>query len=168
MGFFSYECKRCGRSILIVHGVEGGALNEWMREAVAVEENGTILKGTYDGYGRVNDHDLSDEPAVWHLACWELAGKPTEYPGPSGGASDQGWFYDEGDYDIRDPRLEEKPACGGAYTLEVEVSFTEGELSSAEEAKELEFLEREIRTHLSDVLRMRVSKLGVGSWKKTT
>jgi len=88
MGCFSWECKCCGES-----AKEG---DDWMGQVVIVGEDGSVLRGTYDGYGRVHGGlgsiDISDGPdsfALYHSACYKLAGKP-DYDGPSRHADDQG------------------------------------------------------------------------------
>lgn len=93
MGMFSWDCKSCGHPALSRNAVE--SKNGWMNEVVAFTENGTRLVGTYDGYGRVGDHEVSfDDPCLYHQACWEAAGRP-EYSSPSVCSADQGWFYED-------------------------------------------------------------------------
>ena len=63
------------------------------------------LQGEYDGYGRVGGGDIDDsrgEPCLWHIACWEVSGKPA-YDKASENARDQGFFFDEGDHNIPQP-----------------------------------------------------------------
>lgn len=104
---WSLNCKRadCGRPLLATDVV--GDVNRWMSEVVAATPDGTRLIGTYDGYGGVGQHvgalvDVVGETSVWHMSCWELEGRPG-YSGPSKLAEDQGYFFDEGKYDIPDP-----------------------------------------------------------------
>ena len=93
MGFFSWDCKKCGKSIRSVYSTDKS--DAWMREAVVLEENGSIIKGEYDGYGRVGGYEVDDyDVCMYHAKCWEEAGKP-EYDGPSDGAADQGFFIYE-------------------------------------------------------------------------
>jgi hypothetical protein len=105
MGFFSFECKGCGHSILSAYSVDKGE-NEWMKDCVAVGEDGEVLKGEYDGYGRVGPYEDEsyDNKAFYHRHCWELLGKPTEFDGPSDHAEDQGYFFDPWDHMI--PKFE--------------------------------------------------------------
>jgi len=88
MGFFSWECKCCGESM------KSG--NDWMGQVVIVSDDDSVVRGEYDGYGRVNGRmgeldlqDASGEFACYHAACYALAGKP-DYDGPSHSANDQG------------------------------------------------------------------------------
>jgi hypothetical protein len=88
MGFFSWDCKCCGESL------KSG--NDWMSQAVVVADDGSVVKGEYDGYGRVDgrlgETDITEADgccAVYHAACYKLAGKP-DYDGPSHSANDQG------------------------------------------------------------------------------
>lgn len=104
MGLFSWECKRCEKSILGPYGIPKGL--GWMNDAVALlpptesRPNTSVLMGEYDGYGAIAGGSIHEwgEPEVYHRKCWELAGKPLEFSGASEPAADQGHFYDEADY----------------------------------------------------------------------
>lgn len=102
MGFFSWDCKGCGHPLLSAMAATED--NEWMTEGVALLHNGTILHGEYDGYGRLNDHevDFIVEPECWHRSCWIKAGKP-KWTSASEGAEDQGWFFEDGVHNMPDP-----------------------------------------------------------------
>lgn len=81
-----------------------------MSDAVVLTNRGGRIIGEYDGYGRVGgDEDASEHGACLHFACWEKAGKPDfdHYGKPSAHAPDQGWFFDDGDHDMIDPRITE-------------------------------------------------------------
>jgi len=122
MGVFSWNCEVCGQSIKSPFGERSCTPPQavaWQNKLVAILPDGKVLRGYYDGYGRVNDgpgpwpltHEGESvldqktgpwdytqrkqhgDPAVWHLKCYEHAGEPTEYPGPSHPADDQGHFY---------------------------------------------------------------------------
>ena len=107
MGFFSWECKVCGYSLLNPYSItkETG----WMCEAVALLPTGEILVGEYNGYGEVAGGEIhnSGEPEVYHRHCWELVGKPLEYTWASKYAQDQGYFFDDKDYPTKKPTLKE-------------------------------------------------------------
>jgi len=104
MGFFSANCKGCGHPALCENATN--SINRWMTDVVALTPNGSILIGPYDGYGRIGiwEETVDYGNSVWHEACWEVAGKPG-YDGPSDSAGDQGWFFDDPDHDMADPRL---------------------------------------------------------------
>lgn len=107
MGFFSWNCKSCGHPAL-VHNATDRGINDWMAQVVILEKNGDRISGEYDGYGRAghwdyNERSAAGEPCLYHLACWEVAGKPA-YSGGSVYAADQGWFFEDGDHDLLDPR----------------------------------------------------------------
>lgn len=110
MGFFSQECERCHKSILSPYSIS--QTNAWMSVVVVLYPDNNIFKGIYDGYGRVEinggktivEDAVGWDNQVWHAACWELDGKPTTYTHASQAAADQGYFYNEEDYDIPDPR----------------------------------------------------------------
>lgn len=104
MGFFSWNCKGCGKSIKAPYDLPASL--DWHNTAVVLLSNGTRIIGEYDGYGRLGGWDYGDssgeEPEMWHQRCWEGAGCP-DYTGASRHAEDQGYFYDvetptRGDY----------------------------------------------------------------------
>jgi hypothetical protein len=80
-----------------------------MSQVVVLTNRGGRFIGGYDGYGRVGELESIEYAACVHEACWELAGKPefSHYGSPSGHAADQGWFFDDGDHDMIDPRVTE-------------------------------------------------------------
>ncbi len=97
MGFFSWDCKECGKSARCGMAVDGTA-NEFMKDVVVYFHNGLQIAGEYDGYGRISDYDESlwrhsDEPfTLYHRQSWEKAGRP-EFKGASKDSNDQGWFF---------------------------------------------------------------------------
>lgn len=102
VGFFSSDCEGCEHPLLSMAATD--PINTWMNNAVAITPNGSLLKGSYDGYGRLNDRDADLGTAtVWHEACWRRAGSPTEYRGVSKPSRDQGWFFGDGDHDMAEP-----------------------------------------------------------------
>lgn len=102
MGFFSKDCHGCGHPALSEHATD--YLNAWMNDVVAVLPTGDMVQGTYDGYGHVGGRPVIADPVtVWHEACWELAGKPTDYKGDSTWSADQGWWFGS-QHDVPDPR----------------------------------------------------------------
>ena len=110
MGFFSWDCQGCGHPMLSEWSASPS--NDWMRSVVVIEATGSILKGIYDGYGRVESRPidygtwvngvLSHEPCCHHEACWLKAGSPTDYT-PSKSSDDQGFFFDEHEHDMACP-----------------------------------------------------------------
>jgi hypothetical protein len=105
MGFFSWNCKACGHSVISSYAVESN--NEWMTMAVVLTEDGDMIRGEYDGYGRVGHYDYNEDgsdPEMYHEACWEVIGKPTEFSGPSESARDQGYFFDNDVHNVHPPR----------------------------------------------------------------
>jgi len=101
MGFFSWNCKGCNESIKAPFEVPVDI--EWQNDAVLLCEDGSLVCGDYDGYGRIGGADIefkTSNPELWHKKCWEKAGQPMKYSGPSDYAQDQGFFYDyEGAYE---------------------------------------------------------------------
>ena len=80
---------------------------------MAVFENGDVVKGEYDGYGRIlTDHGEVDgevelgyegEFALYHRACWDHAGCPTKFTAASKHAGDSGFFFDDSSHDFAPP-----------------------------------------------------------------
>jgi len=104
MGFFSWNCSGCGHSLLSAHATSEH--NQWMTDIVVLTKDGSVIKGEYDGYGRCDDMEFwsSDEPEVYHKACWELVGKPTEFKEASKSARDQGYFFDGDAHNVHEPK----------------------------------------------------------------
>lgn len=97
MGFFSWDCKKCNKSIRAPYAVD--EKDAWMNEAVLLMENEFVIIGPYDGYGRIesdfgNFEIEEGDPCMYHKKCWIEAGKP-DYNGPSNRARDQGFFVDD-------------------------------------------------------------------------
>jgi len=107
MGFFSWDCKLCGHPLLSEHVLEDK--NKWMNKCVALFESGSVIKGSYDGYGRLGDNDVEDqagEPECYHEACWIISGKPTEFKEESRSSRDQGYFFDPDTHNMPEPKKE--------------------------------------------------------------
>lgn len=105
MGMFSQDCAGCGHPALGQLATTAG-VNTWMSDVIAITPTGGIHAGEYDGYGHVDGAELAvgDSNTIWHRACWEVAGKPLDYRGPSVDSADQGWFFEDGAHDLPDPR----------------------------------------------------------------
>ncbi|WP_199178305.1 hypothetical protein [Mycobacterium hubeiense] len=111
MGYFSADCLACGHPLLCEWVTN--TINAWMTAGVAVTESGSVLKGRYDGYGalisprgeRFEDAVGMTDTSVWHEACWTANGAPTDYRGPSRPSADQGFFFDDGDHALPEPRV---------------------------------------------------------------
>ena len=98
MGFFSWNCKRCGLAIMSPYQICDETA--WLNDAVVITKGGSILKGEYDGYGCINGMEFTEFtecPEMYHKKCWELAGKPTEFTEASKSARNQGYFIGEED-----------------------------------------------------------------------
>ncbi len=95
MGFFSWNCTRCGHSVMNPYVVDKETA--WKNEVVALFKDGTVLKGSYDGYGRVDGHDIpyDVEVDIQHKRCWEKNKSPIHFEVPSPDAEGQGHFYDD-------------------------------------------------------------------------
>lgn len=106
MGFSSYLCKHCDKSIVDAGSADDG-INVWMAEVVMMTANGSrMVEPKFGGYSGEYERFCSD--AVWvHTACWEIAGKPEfdAYDGPSKHDPNQGGGSYRGSLDIIDPRI---------------------------------------------------------------
>jgi hypothetical protein len=108
MGFFSWNCKACGHSVISRYA--SNEVNEWMTEAVILTSDGELCRGEYDGYGCAGSWDYNDfggEPEMYHKACWEAVGKPTEFTGASESSRDQGYFFNDNAHNFYAPRNEQ-------------------------------------------------------------
>jgi len=99
MGFFSWQCNKCGFSLRSRHSTD--AATEWMKYGIVATEDGQLFKGEYDGYGRLGEADVNlvalDERvafSLYHERCWEDAGKPL-FIGHALDAADQGFFLQD-------------------------------------------------------------------------
>ena len=100
MGFFSWNCNGCNKSIRSQYSISEDT--EWMKRAVVIFPNGSRIIGEYDGYGRINDHDFYEAHgfnyetkfSMWHEKCWEESGHP-EFTEPATNAEDQGYFIED-------------------------------------------------------------------------
>ncbi len=103
VGMFSVLCHGCEHPLLSPSAT--GSVNEWMSDCVAVRDGAVVASGMYDGYGTIGVCEYAvDDTACWHEACWDVAGRPLTGFGVSRHAEDQGWFFDDGDHDLPDPR----------------------------------------------------------------
>lgn len=117
MGFFTQDCKGCGKPLLSHYAHEHKGAPFWMTEGVAITPDGGVFIDTYNGYGRLNENAENEdapfavggENTVWHQACWDLAGAPRAYAGPTPRSADQGWFFSPGTYSDPDPRITHTP-----------------------------------------------------------
>lgn len=113
MGFFSWCCKRCGVSI--VAEPAASPVTVWQTEAVLVGSDGqAIVRGTYDGYGRIGDAEIEgicggyDEVCLYHAACYDSARRAGIIDtSPSENARDQGYWIEEGgEHDAPPPSVD--------------------------------------------------------------
>lgn len=105
MGVFSWLCPGCGHPLLM-RGVTN-YINKWMNDAVGITKDGDIHTGAYDGYGNIGGADMllyDPDFTPWHKACWKKAGSPMVFTAPAEHAPDQGYFFDDPDHDLREPR----------------------------------------------------------------
>lgn len=137
MGFFSADCTGCDHPLLSDYAVD--EINRWMVQGVTIFSDGSLIKGTYDGFGRydptftslsaVEGFESALEGTVWHAACWAVAGSPTDYRGKANPSADQGYFFADGAHDMSEPVL---PAASGAPVVSITpMTDTEARLRTA-------------------------------------
>ena len=89
MGFFSWNCKCCGKSIVSPYSPKE---IDWMNKITMVLDTGEVIQGKYDGYGdiysRTDEHAYGDNwdidenaesicldnehrATFYHTACYE-------------------------------------------------------------------------------------------------
>lgn len=111
MGFHSTDCLHCGHPMLDRRASDEG-LNDWMSEYVTLT-SGAVARGTWDGDGSGDgggEHTaflVTPRTVTVHYACWEHAGKPgiETYKESNQSTANQGWFFNDGDHDMVDPRI---------------------------------------------------------------
>lgn len=102
MGFSSSNCEGCEHPLLSERATN--EINAWMTQSVAITENGSIIKGSYDGFGNIgNTEEAVYGNTVWHEACWLAAGLPTDFRGESEASYDQGWYFEDPVHDMAAP-----------------------------------------------------------------
>lgn len=92
MGMFSWDCNACGFSLRECCGC---SVDNWMSRGVCLTPDGSRVIGYYNAYGQLGEYNLVDQIgkfAIYHYACWEVAGKP-EYDRPSHHSRDQGFCH---------------------------------------------------------------------------
>lgn len=117
MGLFSAKCKCCGLSILSWNTGGLAPQQKWLTKTVAItplsKERNQIIRGDYDGYGRIVSAKGSITEGLWdgkwqvdlyHEECWKLAGEPMAFTGGSKDAEDQGFFIDAAKYAKAKPK----------------------------------------------------------------
>lgn len=138
MGFFSWECACCKHSIRANSATSKDSA--WMSQAVLVERDGSVIRGEYDGYGRLTTRSGREveglgegpEPSLYHQACFALL-KPGYRP--SENAYDQGFFV--GEYDPKKPRtVEDVQALAQAAEAATVARHQEAERSREELRRE--------------------------------
>ena len=119
MGFFSWKCKCCDKSVVSPYSPKE---IEWMNEMTMVLKTGEVVQGEYDGYGGLgnrsdkyaDDYENEDlnqymgpeqlvlhyeeNATIYHSRCYEKNGEPG-FTGTSKSANDQGFFLAEEDYE---------------------------------------------------------------------
>lgn len=99
MGFFSWNCKRCGESVKAPYNIPQSLA--WQNRVVALTPNGSTFIGMYDGYGRIVGEYALAKLSSWeaaaevnHYDCWIADKDQFWYWDASVYAEDQGFFYD--------------------------------------------------------------------------
>ena len=72
MGFFAKQCAVCKQSVVSVEKVRDGRANVSEACCIVYHPEGGTTSGVYDGYGRVNGHDIMadwDANKLVHVRC---------------------------------------------------------------------------------------------------
>lgn len=105
MGFSSWECARCKKSILSSYACREGIDYEWCKATIVTKDS--VSTGVYDGYGRLHmkggavlEELYELEPLkIYHERCYEKAGRPSyQKAKKSAHAYDQGFFIEPSEY----------------------------------------------------------------------
>lgn len=85
MGFLSKSCHGCGHSIVAMDK-EVPPHAQWMKRAVAITPDGTVHRGTHDGYGSLGEPSQMTwdgkgglEGYTAHTERMQAAGRPLAY-----------------------------------------------------------------------------------------
>lgn len=109
MGFFS---KKCAVSKIPVMSSYVGA--PVLSDVVALTPNGSVVRGTYDGYGRINGEDIDFESVKLVLAPF-YTGQTYGELGKSPWDDGQGYFYGDDEVDGYRARVQKQiQKLGGA------------------------------------------------------
>ena len=111
MGFFSWRCAKSKKPVMADVGVQGSPW-EFASDVVVLFKDGSVVKGSYDGYGRVfgDAHvELVDYPeSQWRMVITRYYnGETFDQLAPNGHDPGQGFFYDDEDleelFDSKNP-----------------------------------------------------------------
>lgn len=121
-----------------------------MGDVIIVGEDDSVIRGRYDGYGRVlsslGEVDITDAEgrfACYHTVCYKLAGKP-DYDSPSTHAGDQGC----GESEIEPKSLEDVEAIKARRKARDAEAKARWEAFKIEKRAELEAKGEEIPAYL--------------------
>ena len=67
MGFFSWQCAKSEKPVMAEVAVRGSNW-EFASDVVVLFKNGDRITGTYDGYGRIGELELTD----YHESQWRM------------------------------------------------------------------------------------------------
>lgn len=104
MGFSSYECPECDRSILALTTLDYYKLDNNLSKCTLIQKE-QVIQGDYDGYLNIVDNfseyeiDWGKPVKLYHTKCYERVNKPNyESAVKSKDSKDQGFFIDEERY----------------------------------------------------------------------
>jgi hypothetical protein len=98
MGFFSWRCAKSDKPVMAEVAVRN---TPWAFASgvVVLFKNGDRVRGTYDGYGRVDEFELIDYPEErWRMVIEKFYdGETFEQLAQNKYDQGQGFFYNDGD-----------------------------------------------------------------------
>ena len=101
MGFFSWKCAKSNKPVMADIGVRNSPW-AFASRVVVLFKNGSVVRGDYDGYGRVHGDatvELVDIPeSHWRMVIEDFYDNETfDQLQPNKYDPGQGWFYDDQD-----------------------------------------------------------------------
>jgi hypothetical protein len=98
MGFFSWRCAKSEKPVMADMGVQN---TPWAfaSKVIVLFENGDRIRGSYDGYGRVDGLELLDySESRWRMVIEDFYnGESFDQLPKNKHDPGQGWFYDDSD-----------------------------------------------------------------------
>ena len=101
MGFFSWRCAKSDRPVMAQVAVKNTPW-EFASCAVVLHRDGRVIRGVYDGYGRVQHHgeeleltDMAEEN--WRLVIEQYYQRFEDFPAKNAWDQGQVFFYDDAD-----------------------------------------------------------------------
>jgi hypothetical protein len=98
MGFFSWKCAKSNKPVMAGMGVANSPW-DFASKVFVFFDNGDRISGTYDGYGRVDDFELTEiDERRWRMVIQKYySGETFSQLAKNDYDPGQGWFYNDED-----------------------------------------------------------------------